>query len=130
MARRNKKNQTAAVADLSLMMERLHFQTQDIVPNWRSPSKFFWARPVTAIVENNYLFMHILAYWDYSQDVATLVHGLCKSKRVLSIEEEGSHEAPQIIRKMCVHKKITEIFVSETFEAREKEWALTEAALM
>lgn len=127
MARRNKKNQTAAVADLSLMMERLQFQSQDIVPNWRSPSKFFWARPVAAIVENNYLFMHILAYWDYSQDVATLVHGLCKSKRVLSI---GSHEAPQIIRKMCVHKKITEIFVSETFEAREKEWALTEAALM
>ena len=31
---------------------------------------------------------------------------------------------------MCVHKKITEIFVSDTFEARDKEWALTEAALL
>jgi hypothetical protein len=30
---------------------------------------------------------------------------------------------------MCITKKLTEIFVSNTYEARDKEWALTEAAL-
>jgi len=31
---------------------------------------------------------------------------------------------------MTIPKKVTEIFISETFEARDKEWALTEAALL
>jgi hypothetical protein len=109
-------------------MEQKFTLSSDIVSNWKSPSKFFWRNPVTAVSNNLYLFVQILSFWDYSEHVAVLLHSLCKSKRLLSIENDG--ESSKIIMKMCITKNITEIFTSETFEAREKEWALTEASLM
>lgn len=116
--------------ELAELMEQKFTLSSDIVHNWKSPSKFFWRNPITAVSNNLYLFMQILSFWDYSEDVAVLMHGLCKSKRLLTVDKDGGTESSKIIMKICVAKKITEIFTSETFEAREKEWALTEASLM
>jgi len=79
--------------DLISMMETKLTLSSDIAANWKSPSKFFWKNPVSAVLYNNYLFMHILSYWDYSEDVALLVHSLCKSKRLLTSDHTENSEA-------------------------------------
>lgn len=66
-----------------------------------------------------------MSYYGFTEEVAPFLFSLCKCKRELLDEEN----VPKMVRKMTVKKKIIEIFVSDSFEAREKEWALTEAAL-
>jgi hypothetical protein len=79
------------------------------------------------VVQNNYLFMTCLSFYGYREAVALLLFNLSRSKRYL-LQEDPKGECPKIVKKMTVVKKMFEIFLSDSFEAR-KEGERTEFSL-